>query len=459
MSAILNAMDVYGVNIPYEPLTNFQLYDYAEKLGLKLRGVYMRDGLPSEPQEYEQGIVNFNKLSEKGTHWICYLKKGASKWYFDSMGGPVLQEVRDYLKSPIYRNTDIVQPADTPICGHLCLYILKSFDKGLTFRETLNNLTYLGGEIKWTSPLSKELHRSVRKNFPKRYVFTRDQGIFGADLVDMKALSRKNKGFKYILMVEDIFSKYGWAVPIKFKTGAAVTEALKKIFAEKIPKKIWADKGTEFYNKEVDALLKKHDIQLYSTENHEKCSVIERWNRTIKTWIYKYFTANGTNNYVDVLDALIKRYNNTKHRSIGMTPVEAQKPENREKVFKNLYGKKVMIQQKPKFKVGTKVRLAVEKDLFEKAYIINWSDKIYSIKQVLDTRPVTYIVEDDRGVEHKGKFYEQELQKTTTDTYRVEKVLRYKTEKGKRYALVKWMDYDSSYNSWISAENIGKDLL
>jgi hypothetical protein len=118
-----------------------------------------------------------------------------------------------------------------------------------------------------------------------------------------------------------------------------------------------------------------------------------------------------------------------------------------------------MIQQKPKFKVGTKVRLAVEKDLFEKAYIINWSDKIYSIKQVLDTRPVTYIVEDDKGVEHKGKFYEQELQKTTVDTYRVEKVLRYKTEKGKRYALVKWMDYDSSYNSWISAENIGKDLL
>ena len=452
-------MDVYGVSIPYEPLTNFQLLDYAQKLDLKLRGIFMRDSLPSEPFENEQGIVNFNKLSEKGSHWCCYLKRGNSKWYFDSMGGVVLQEVRDYLTGQIYRNTDIVQPIGTPICGHLCLYVLKSFDRGMSFRDTLNSLVSLGGEVKWTSTLSKELHRSVRKNFPKRYVFTRDQGIFGADLVDMQALSRKNKGFKYILMVEDIFSKYGWAVPIKSKTGVAVTEALKKIFAEKIPKKIWADKGGEFYNKEVNALLKKHNIVLYSTENHEKCSVIERWNRTIKTWIYKYFTANGTNNYVDVLDALIKRYNNTKHRSIGMTPAEATEPENRERVFRNLYAKKVQEQQKPKFKVGTKVRLAVEKDLFEKAYIINWSDKIYSIKQVLATRPTTYVVEDDKGVEHKGKFYEQELQRTTADTYRVQKVLRYKTEKGKRYALVKWMDYDSSYNSWIPIEDIGKDLL
>lgn len=450
-------MDVYGVSIPYKPLTNFELYDYAEKLNLNLRGVFMRNNLPARPYKNECGIVNFNKVSEGGTHWICYYKEGNSKTYFDSFGQVVLQEVRDYLKSPIFRNTDIIQPIDTPICGHLCLYVLKSLNSGMSFRDTLNSLEKVGGGIKWTSPLADELHRPVRKHFPKRYVFVRNvDDIFGADLVDMRALSKQNKGFKYILMVMDVFSKYGWAVPLKFKTGAAVKVALEKIFEENISRKIWVDNGSEFYNKEVRKLLTKHNITLYSTENEEKCSVIERWNRTIKTKLWKYFTANGTHKYIDVLPSLIEKYNNSKHRSIGMTPVEARKPENHEHVFRNLYGDKMekMGEQKPKFKVGVKVRLAVKKDHFEKSYIINWSDRVYTIKQVLVTRPITYIVENDKGEQHKGKFYEQELQQVKVDTFRIQKILKYKTEKGEKYAFVRWMDYDSSYNSWVPVEDL-----
>ena len=274
-------MDVYGVYVPYKALTNIELYDFANKLQIPLRGVFMRDSLPDSPYENENGIVNFNKLSESGTHWVCYYKKGDCKIYFDSFGGVVLQEVRNYLKSPIYRNTDIVQ-GNTPFCGHLCLYVLKSLNNGNTFRDTLNSLETVGTGIKWTTPLADELHRPIRKHFTKRYVFVRNvDDIFGADLVDMKALSKQNNGYKYILMVEDIFSKYGWAVALKNKTGIAVRDALTQIFKQHVPKRLWADAGTEFYNKEVKELLKKHDITLYSTENEEKCSVIERWNRTI----------------------------------------------------------------------------------------------------------------------------------------------------------------------------------
>ena len=113
----------------------------------------------------------------------------------------------------------------------------------------------------------------------------------------------------------------------------------------------------------------------------------------------------------------------------------------------------ILGEQKPKFKVGEMVRLAVQKDHFEKSYIINWSDKVYSIKQVLATRPITYIVEDN-GEEHKGKFYEQELQRVTADTFRIQKILKYKTENGERYALVRWMDYDSRFNSWVPVEDL-----
>jgi hypothetical protein len=450
-------MDIYGVNIPYKPLTNFELFDFAKKLDINLRGVYMRDGLPEKPLKNECAIVNFNKVSESGTHWVCYKKDGDVKLYFDSYGGRVLQEVRNYLKSPIYRNTDIVQPFDTPICGHLCLYVLKSLSSGMSFRDTLNNLSSkTGAGIKWSSPLADQLHKPVRKTFLKRYVFVRHPGdIFGSDLVDMGKLARKNNGFKYILMVEDVFSKYGWAVGLKSKTGLAVREGLEKIFEKRTPKKLWVDKGSEYYNKNVSDLLEKRGIEIYSTENDEKCSVVERWNRTIKSWIWKYFTANSTHKWVDILDPLIERYNNSKHRAIGMTPAEAIRPKNHDRVFRNLYKAKMaeLGKQKPKFKVGDEVRLAVKKDLFEKSYIINWSDRRYKIKEVLATRPITYTVQDEEGNTHKGRFYEQELQKTSDlNDFRVQKILKYKTVKGKRYALVKWMEYDKS--TWEPVENL-----
>ena len=445
-------MDVFGIHLPYKALTNIELYDFANKLQIPLRGVFMRDSLPDSLHETENGIVNFNKSCESGTHWVCYYKKGDCKIYFDSFGGVVLQEVRDYLKSPIYRNTDIVQ-GNTPFCGHLCLYVLKSLNNGDTFRDTLNSLETVGASIKWTTPLAEELHRPIRKHFTKRYVFVRNvDDIFGADLVDMQKLSKQNKGYKYILMVEDIFSKYGWAVPLKTKTGIEVRNALKQIFTQHTPKKLWTDAGREFYNNEVKTLLKKHDITLYSTENDEKCSVVERWNRTIKTQLWKYFTANHTHKYIDVLDALIEKYNNTVNRAIGMTPTEARKPSNHGTVFRNLYFEKMakLGEKKPKFQLGDKVRLGVKKDLFEKSYVINWSDRIYTIKRVFATRPVTYKVENDKGVEHKGKFYEQDLQKTKVDEFRIQKILK----KNKHSALVRWVDYDSSYDSWVPLKDL-----
>lgn len=251
-------------------------------------------------------------------------------------------------------------------------------------------------------------------------------------------------------MVIDIFSKYGYAEAIPRKTGKAVKDALEKIFKKQKPKKLWADRGSEFYNKDVIAFLKEKKVKLYSTDNEEKCSVIERWNRTIKGWIWKYFTTNSTHNWVDILQPIIERYNNTYHRSIKMKPVQAEKTQNRNRVFKNLYYKKkeALGDPKPKLKVGQSVRLAVLKDKFEKAYIINWSDHIYRIKKVFKTRPPTYSVENLNKVEHKGKFYEQDLQLSKADEFRAQKVLKYKTIRGKKYGLVRWIDYGPEHDTW-----------
>ena len=458
-------MDVYGLHIPDKPLSNFDLLDYVEKLNIpNFRGVFMKDELPKKPWRKECGIVNFNTSFEPGSHWIAFYRNGKQRIAFDSYGQNILMELQDYLKTEkergkavLQRNTDIVQNFDTQICGHLCLYVLKSLSLGKTFREILDFLTTekTGTGIQWTNNMANELHKPVRKNFLKRFVFVRHvNDVFGADLIELPTLSKKNSGFRYILMVIDIFSKYGWSVPLKTKTGKEVSSALQSIFKKNKPAKLWVDRGREFYNKEVSRILKNNNIEIYSTNNDEKCSVVERWNRTIKTQLWRYFSANGTQKYIDILQPLIDKYNSTKHRSIGMTPIDARKPSNYHQVFKNLYFKKVQSRNRePKYKVGDKVRISVKKNIFEKGFTTNWSDKIYTIIEVLKTLPPTYKIRDDRE-EIKGSFYEQELQITSEDTFRIEKVLRWKKQNGKRIARVKWTGYDSSYNSWVPESEI-----
>ena len=139
----------------------------------------------------------------------------------------------------------------------------------------------------------------------------------------MQAFSKFNRGVKYLLAVIDVFSKYGWLIPLKDKTGKSVASALKTIFKDRKSEKMWVDKGKEFYNKDVKDLT-----ELYSTENEEKSSVVERWIRTMKEKMWKYFTANSTNNFINVLSDLVKIYNNTRHSSIKMTPEKTSKKEN-----------------------------------------------------------------------------------------------------------------------------------
>ena len=258
-------------------------------------------------------------------------------------------------------------------------------------------------------------------------------------------------------MVIDCFSKYGYGIPLRTKTGSEATEAFKSLFKKEIPRFLWVDNGTEFYNSELKALLKKLNVKMYSTHNAEKVSVVERWNRTIKTQLWKYFSANGTYKWIDVIQPLIDKYNNTRHRSIGFTPIEARKASNHDRVFENLYRKKVSERKSPpKFKIGDRVRIFLKKKIFDKGYTSNWSNKIYTVAEILKTIPTTYIVEDN-GRQLAKKYYEPELQKSKQIMFHIEKILGWKTVDGKRFGRVKWTGYDSGYNSWEPEENI-KDL-
>ena len=318
----------------------------------------------------------------------------------------------------------------------------------------------LGWGIKWTSDLADELHKPLRTKFQKRFVFVRDvDDIWAADLVDMQTHSRVNGGNKYLLMIIDCFSKFGWIIPLKKKTGLEVSKAFEILFKkQKPPKKLWTDKGTEFYNKELDKVLKKHNVELYSTHNEEKSCVVERWNRTIKTIMWKYFTANGTYKYLNILEKLVEKYNKTRNRAIGCSPTDARKPEFHERVFHRLYYKKVKATNKgPIFKVGDKVRITKYRTIFSKGYTPNWTDEIFIITEVKTTLPPTYVLKDDKEEPVEGTFYEPELQKVKEERFRIERVLKWRTRNGIREGRVKWVGYPASSNSWEPESNM-KDI-
>ena len=143
----------------------------------------------------------------------------------------------------------------------------------------------------WHSLLAAQLHKPVKRNFPKRRVLSNGiDEIWAADLVEMGKFSKWNKGMKYLLMVIDVFSKFGWIEPLKDKRGESVSEAFKNILSSgRHPRFLWTDRGSEFYNANFKRLLKEHNITLYSTEKEEKSSVVERWNPTMKNRLWKCF--------------------------------------------------------------------------------------------------------------------------------------------------------------------------
>ena len=208
--------------------------------------------------------------------------------------------------------------------------------------------------------LADELHQLIIRNFKERKVYSVfKDNIWAADLADMQLISKFNKGFRLLLCVIDICSKYAWVVALKGKKDVSIVNAFQEILKEsaKKPHKIWVDIGSEFYNSHFKKWLKDSSIEMYSTHNEGKSVVAERFLRTIKNKIYKYMTSISKNVYIDKLDDIVNKYDNTKHRTIKIKPID---------VKDNTYidfGKKVN-DNDPKFKVGDHVRISKYKNIF-----------------------------------------------------------------------------------------------
>ncbi|GFT24568.1 putative uncharacterized transposon-derived protein F54H12.3 [Trichonephila clavipes] len=297
---------------------------------------------------------------------------------------------------------------------------------------------------------SYTLHKPVRKKIDtNRVIVGRINQQFQADLVDMQSLSSFNDGYKYLLTCIDVLSKYAWAMPLKNKKSESIVSAFKKIFSERIPKKLQTDAGKEFVNVVFQKYLKKMKVGFFTTNNKAKASIVERFNRTLKTKMWKYFTEMNTKCYIDVLGKLVYSYNHTWHRSIRMEPSSVSEG-NQTQVWLTLYGQSLK-ESKSIFKVGDTVRISREKLNFEKGYTQNWTREIFTIHQILSRNPIVYRVKDLSGEIIQGTFYPQELQKVSdSGFYPVEKVIRTRKRNGKSEYLVKFQGYPDKFNAWVS---------
>lgn len=233
-----------------------------------------------------------------------------------------------------------------------------------------------------SSQLTYSLHKPIRKRFKRNPTVV--NGIddqWQADLVDVKEFATHNNGYKYLITIIDIFSKYAFVFPTKTKTMNDVLAGFKIVFQSRKPIKIQTDQGKEFDNRTFRNFLKDENVLYYTTRNTEiKCSIVERFNRTLRGRMFRYFTKHGTRKYIGVLDNIVTAYNKTVHRSTGLAPCKVT-DENSPKVFKALYGfksvrdlLKAKYKSAPKLEVNDSVRIQNHVDAFTRGYHPQWTN-------------------------------------------------------------------------------------
>jgi transposase InsO family protein len=303
---------------------------------------------------------------------------------------------------------------------------------------------WLRGQDAYT--LHRRANRRIRAE-PRVYAKGIDKQ-WAMDLCDMSRLARWNDGNRYILTCIDVFSKFAWAQPLRNKGAVTVAEALRKILAatERQPVRIETDKGTEFYNVHFRRLCREVGAEHFSSNSRHKSAVVERFNRTLKTILYRMFTQSRTYEWVERLEKALYIYNNRYHRSIKMKPVDVHQG-NAEEVYQNLYGTQPstgkLLEQ------GQLVRISKVKHIFEKGYLPNYTEEVFRITTVKPGRPHQYVLTDLLEEELEGNFVSEELSPVDKDDdaiWRIEKVI--KRDRNGRY-FVKWLGFPAKFNSWV----------
>ena len=249
---------------------------------------------------------------------------------------------------------------------------------------------------------------------PKKYYATNKTDVYyiddiwSLDILDLKDYGPgNNRGYRYVLVTIDNFSKYGWTVPLKNKNAQTIKDSFEKILisSKRKPNLIESDRGKEFYNNIFQDFLNKNDIKLFSRNSSYGAVFAERFNRTIRDLLKKIVFENGDGNWIDVLPTITKQYNKKVHSSTKLTPIQASLKKNEGFVYKNLLDKRKKVN--PKFQINDLVRVADLKKTFSKGDTTNWSYKLYRITEIINDTIPSYHIDN-----LKERYNESLLKKT-----------------------------------------------
>ena len=249
---------------------------------------------------------------------------------------------------------------------------------------------------------------------PKKYYPTNKTDVYhiddiwSLDILDLKDYGPKNnRGYRYVLVTIDNFSKFGWTIPLKNKNAQTIKDSFENILtsSKRKPNLIETDRGKEFYNNIFQDFLNKNNIKLYSRNSSYGAVFAERFNRTIRDLLKKIVFERGDANWIDVLQTITKQYNNRIHSSTKLSPKDASLKKNEGLVYKNLLDKRKKV--KPKYEIGDLVRTADLKKTFSKGDTTKWSYKLYKITEIINDTIPSYNIDN-----LKERYNEALLKKT-----------------------------------------------
>lgn len=308
------------------------------------------------------------------------------------------------------------------------------------------------------------LHRPLRKKFPRlHYIVTNIDDVWEADLVEVGSLKAYNNDITYLLVVIDVLSKFAWVETLKNKSATCVLDGFKRILERsngRRPLALQTDRGKEFTAKIIQKFLKSEAIQYRIARNPDiKAAIVERFNRTLKERMWRYFTYSRTYRFIDVLQQIVDAYNRSKHSSIKMTPA-AVTIANANEAWRNIQSR--FKERKPresvfKYKVDDHVRISRSKGVFEKGYEGSWTKEVFRIRKCLLKQELPiYELKDLADENLDGIFYEQELVPVNKniEEFFIERKLQSRGKGKNREVLVQWEGYPAKFNSWISASSI-----
>ena len=196
--------------------------------------------------------------------------------------------------------------------------------------------------------------------------------IWRLDILDLKDFGpENNRGYRYVLLIIDNFSKYGWTVPLKNIYAQTKKDSLQNFFisSKSNPDLIKTDRGKEFQNNIFQDFLNKNNIKLYSRNSSYGAVFAERFNRIIRDLLKRPVFEKGESNWIDILSVIWRQYNNRTHSSTKLTPIQASLNKNEGYVYKKLLDKRRKIT--PKFHINDLVRVADLKKTFSKSDMTN----------------------------------------------------------------------------------------